>query len=56
MAEHARAGRRSLGITHWNRLRSEAEEQLRVLQQFLARPAARAILEKAEGKPELTQA
>jgi two-component system chemotaxis response regulator CheB len=56
MAEYARSGGRSLGIAHWDRLKTEAEEQLHVLQQFLARPPTRAVPGKAEGRPELRQA
>lgn len=36
MAENANAGGRSLGVVHWRRLQREAEEQLSVLQRFLA--------------------
>jgi two-component system chemotaxis response regulator CheB len=36
MAENARAGGRTMGIDHWRRLQKEAEDQLAVLQRFLA--------------------
>jgi two-component system chemotaxis response regulator CheB len=52
MTEDARAGGRSLGLAHWERLKHEAEEQFCVLQQFLARSPARA----AEPTRELTRA
>ena len=45
MAENARAGGRSMGVTHWRRLQNEAEEQLHVLQQFLMRAPSRATAE-----------
>ena len=56
MTENARAGGRSFGLAHWDRLKQEAEEQLHVLQQFLARAPARAADEGAEAIPERTQA
>jgi two-component system, chemotaxis family, protein-glutamate methylesterase/glutaminase len=51
MAENAREGGRTMGVEHWDRLQSEAQEQLRVLQQFLAHPPSRAAEENGEGKP-----
>jgi two-component system, chemotaxis family, protein-glutamate methylesterase/glutaminase len=56
MTEDARAGGRSLGLAHWDRLKHEAEEQFQVLQQFLAQSPTRAANEGAEVIPELTQA
>jgi len=52
MSEDAREGGRSMGVAHWKRLRDEAEEQLQVLQQFLARPPARPVDENGNGLPE----
>jgi len=43
MRENARSGGRALGVEHWKRLQAAAEEQLRVLQQFLSRPPSRAV-------------
>src|SRR5262249_38545431 len=37
MAENARLGGRTMGVAHWRRLQSEAQDQLQVLHQFLAR-------------------
>ena len=49
MSEDARAGRRAMGVTHWDRLQKEAEEQLHVLQQFLARRPSHAIEDHGNG-------
>jgi len=38
MGENARNGGRTMGVKHWQRLQAEAEDQLEVLQRFLARP------------------
>jgi two-component system, chemotaxis family, protein-glutamate methylesterase/glutaminase len=40
MGENARNGGRTMGVKHWQRLLGEAEQQLEVLQRFLARQPA----------------
>lgn len=37
MAENARAAGRTMGVEHWRRLEKEAEDELAILQRFLAR-------------------
>jgi two-component system, chemotaxis family, protein-glutamate methylesterase/glutaminase len=49
MAGDARAGGRAMGVTHWDRLQKEAEEQLHVVRQFLARAPGHAIEEQGNG-------
>jgi len=49
MAENARAAGRAMGVAHWDRLQKEAEEQLSVLRQFLARRPSHAIEEHGHG-------
>jgi two-component system chemotaxis response regulator CheB len=49
MAEDARAGGRTMGVAHWDRLQNDAEAQLHVLQQFLGRAPGHAFEEPGNG-------
>ena len=48
MSENARTGGRTMGVTHWERLKKEAQEEFQVLQQFLDRAPLRAIAENGD--------
>lgn len=55
MSENARTGGRTMGVTHWERLKKEAQDELQVLRQFLTRAPTRPSAENGDIRAQAAQ-